>query len=297
MFAPQHEPRDAFSRSPSVARPPAGHPQVGPEETPPENLKRRFLPTASTDSSLRPSTARRPASHARADSGTRRRCAGRPAPGDDAPRGARVALRHVSTERDRRDCQPSCCDGRRARSAAAGACAAVVWAAAEPVDRRLLHNDYSDVALLGKLVTQSRAWPLVGLAMHAANGAAFGLAYHELRRRRDVSAIRLALTEHVALFPLGVLSTATTRPAVKPGSRMSSARARSRRRPGGISCSEPCSAGSPTSDPARRARAACRRAFDARACGRRRERRRPRLRRGRLPGAGGARSASERARN
>ena len=93
--------------------------------------------------------------------------------------------------------------GTRTRSAAAGACAALVWAAAEPVDRRLLHNDYSDVALLGKFVTRSRAWPLVGLAMHAANGAAFGLAYHELRRRRDVSAIRLALTEHMALFPLG----------------------------------------------------------------------------------------------
>ncbi len=91
----------------------------------------------------------------------------------------------------------------RTRSAAAGACAALVWAAAEPVDRRLLRNDYSDVALLGKFVTRSRAWPLVGLAMHAANGAAFGVAYHELRKRRDASAIRLALIEHVALFPLG----------------------------------------------------------------------------------------------
>jgi hypothetical protein len=95
--------------------------------------------------------------------------------------------------------------GSRTRSATAGACAAVVWAAAEPIDRRLLRNDYSDVALLGKAVTRSRAWPMVGLAMHAANGAVFGLAYHELRRRRDVSAIRLAMTEHVALFPFGRL--------------------------------------------------------------------------------------------
>jgi hypothetical protein len=93
----------------------------------------------------------------------------------------------------------------RTRSAAAGACAAVVWAAAVPLDRRLLANDYSDVALLGKAVTRSRAWPIVGLAMHAANGAVFGLAYHEVRRRRDVSAVRLALTEHLALFPLGFL--------------------------------------------------------------------------------------------
>jgi hypothetical protein len=91
----------------------------------------------------------------------------------------------------------------RTRSAAAGACAAVVWAAAEPLDRRLVRNDYSDVALLGKAVTRSRAWPVVGLAMHAANGAVFGLAYHELGRRRDVSALRLAMIEHVTLFPLG----------------------------------------------------------------------------------------------
>ena len=95
--------------------------------------------------------------------------------------------------------------GTRTRSAAAGACAAVVWAVVEPLDRRLLRNDYSDVALLGKAVTRSRAWPVVGLAMHAANGAVFGLAYHELRRRRDVSAVRLAMVEHVALFPLGAI--------------------------------------------------------------------------------------------
>ena len=93
----------------------------------------------------------------------------------------------------------------RIRSVTAGACAAVVWAAAEPIDRRLLGNDYSDVALLGKAVTRTRAWPAVGLALHAANGAVFGLAYHELRRRRGVSAVRLALVEHVTLFPLGAL--------------------------------------------------------------------------------------------
>ena len=95
--------------------------------------------------------------------------------------------------------------GTRTRSALAGACAAVVWAAAEPIDRRLLRNDYSDVALLGKAVTRSRAWPVVGLAMHAGNGAVFGLAYRELRRRRDVSAVKLALAEHLALFPLGLV--------------------------------------------------------------------------------------------
>jgi hypothetical protein len=93
----------------------------------------------------------------------------------------------------------------RGRAAAAGAAATVVWAALEPLDKRLFRHDYSDVAVLGKAVTRSRAWPLVGVAMHAANGAVFGLAYDALRRRRRRSAVRLALAEHLTLFPLGYL--------------------------------------------------------------------------------------------
>jgi nitronate monooxygenase len=81
-----------------------------------------------------------------------------------------------------------------------------VWAAVEPLDRRLLRHDYSDVALLGKFVTRSRAWPLAGLAAHAGNGAVFGLAYRALHRRFGTSAVTLALAEHVALFPLGALA-------------------------------------------------------------------------------------------
>jgi hypothetical protein len=81
--------------------------------------------------------------------------------------------------------------------------AALVWAGAERIDMRLLRHDYSDVALLGKFATRSRAWPLAGLAIHAANGAVFGLAYAELRKRRGVGALQLALVEHAALFPLG----------------------------------------------------------------------------------------------
>jgi hypothetical protein len=91
----------------------------------------------------------------------------------------------------------------RTRAAAAGAAAAIVWAAVEPLDRRLLRNDYSDVALLGKFVTRSRAWPLAGLALHAGNGATFGLVYRELHRRLGTGAVTLALAEHAALFPLG----------------------------------------------------------------------------------------------
>lgn len=92
------------------------------------------------------------------------------------------------------------------RAAAAGAAAALVWAAVEPLDRRLLRHDYSDVALLGKFATRSRAWPLAGLALHAGNGAVFGLCYRELHRRFGTRAVTLALAEHTVLFPLGAVA-------------------------------------------------------------------------------------------
>jgi hypothetical protein len=98
-------------------------------------------------------------------------------------------------------------DGGRLRAAAAGAVAATAWGLAEPVDQRLLRCDYSDIALLGKAVTRGPRWRLAGFALHAANGAVFGLAYEELRRRVRVEprrlAIAMALAEHLALYPLG----------------------------------------------------------------------------------------------
>jgi hypothetical protein len=90
--------------------------------------------------------------------------------------------------------------------AAAGAIAAVVWGALEPVDQRLFRCDYSDVAIVGKAVTRGRSWRMVGFAIHAMNGAAFGLAYDAVRRRISVDdrrlALAMALGEHVALYPL-----------------------------------------------------------------------------------------------
>ena len=97
----------------------------------------------------------------------------------------------------------------RARSAAAGAVAAAVWALQEPLDTRVVRHDYSDVALLGKLFTRGAGWWPVGFALHVANGAVFGLVYDEARRRIDVDRRRLALGmaigEHLALFPLGAV--------------------------------------------------------------------------------------------
>jgi len=43
---------------------------------------------------------------------------------------------------------------------------------------------------------------LVGLPLHVANGALFGVVYHQVRRRRPVPAVVAAVVEHVSLWPL-----------------------------------------------------------------------------------------------
>ena len=82
----------------------------------------------------------------------------------------------------------------------------MLWGLQEPLDRRVFGCDYSDVALLGKAVTRGPGWRAIGFAMHAANGAAFGLAYDAARRRLRVEprrlALGMALAEHVTLYPL-----------------------------------------------------------------------------------------------
>ena len=93
--------------------------------------------------------------------------------------------------------------------AGAGALAALVWAAQQPLDKRAFESSYDDVELLGKLVTRGDQWPLAGLALHAGNGAAFGAVYSQLRPfipGPPVAAGLLAgLAEHAAFWPLGRL--------------------------------------------------------------------------------------------
>jgi hypothetical protein len=88
----------------------------------------------------------------------------------------------------------------------AGAAAAAVWGLQEPLDQRLFRCDYSDIALLGKAVRRGRGWRAAGFAIHAVNGAIFGLAFEEARRRLRVNPRKLALAaalgEHLTLYPL-----------------------------------------------------------------------------------------------
>jgi hypothetical protein len=95
---------------------------------------------------------------------------------------------------------------QRLRAASAGAAAATIWGLLEPVDQRIFRCDYSDIALLGKGLTRGPHWRLAGFALHALNGAVFGLVFDAVRRRVAVEprrlALGLALAEHTCLYPL-----------------------------------------------------------------------------------------------
>ncbi len=95
------------------------------------------------------------------------------------------------------------------RGALAGAVAAGVWSAQQPLDKRVFGVDYDDAELLGSALTRTRgttATFVVGHAIHVANGAAFGALYAAASPRiGGPGAARGALaglTEHAATWPL-----------------------------------------------------------------------------------------------
>jgi xanthosine utilization system XapX-like protein len=93
--------------------------------------------------------------------------------------------------------------------ALAGAVAAAVWAAQQPLDKRLFGSDYDDIEVLGKLVTRDSGWQAAGLAIHVANGAAFGAVYALLRPflpgPPQLAGVAAGLGEHLATWPLTAL--------------------------------------------------------------------------------------------
>ncbi len=92
------------------------------------------------------------------------------------------------------------------RGAAAGAVAAGIWAAQQPIDKRVFGVDYDDVELLGTWVTRGPAWRPIGLAMHLGTGAAFGAAYALIAPRLPLPARArgpaVTAVENLATWPL-----------------------------------------------------------------------------------------------
>ena len=105
---------------------------------------------------------------------------------------------------------------RTLRGALAGAAAAAVWAAQQPLDQRVFGVAYDDVELLGRFVTDGRAAHPIGLAMHLANGAVFGALYANAGRALPVPAVLrgplAGLAEHLATWP-GTAALSRVHPA------------------------------------------------------------------------------------
>jgi hypothetical protein len=95
---------------------------------------------------------------------------------------------------------------RSVNGAIAGGLAAAVWAAQQPLDKRVFGVEYDDIELLGKAVTRGSEWPAVGLALHVANGAAFGALYAQLRPflfgPPVLRAVTAAMAENFGSWPL-----------------------------------------------------------------------------------------------
>jgi len=106
----------------------------------------------------------------------------------------------------RYSCRQMALNGTRTlRGALAGAAGAAVWAAQQPLDKKVFGVEYDDVELLGKWVTREPAWLPIGLAAHVVNGAAFGAIYANvapsLPGPRPARGVLLGLAECFATWP------------------------------------------------------------------------------------------------
>jgi hypothetical protein len=95
---------------------------------------------------------------------------------------------------------------RTLRGALAGAAAAAVWAAQQPLDKRVFGVDYDDAELLGRLArVRAPATHPVGLALHVTNGAVFGAVYANVAPSLPgpgaVKGATAGLAEHLASWP------------------------------------------------------------------------------------------------
>jgi hypothetical protein len=91
------------------------------------------------------------------------------------------------------------------RAAAAGAAGAAAWVVAEPAIRLALGSPHRELRLVGGLLAPERVWLPVGLAVHLANGAVFGIVFDRLGGRGIRAAVIAAQVENAVLWPSMVL--------------------------------------------------------------------------------------------
>jgi uncharacterized protein YndB with AHSA1/START domain len=88
------------------------------------------------------------------------------------------------------------------RYAAAGALAAVVWRAVEPLLRRIFGHPYSDPELITAFVATGRTRRVLDYVVQATGGVLFGSLFARFGGRTSRQAVATAMVENTALFPL-----------------------------------------------------------------------------------------------
>ena len=131
--------------------------------------------------------------------------------------------------------------GRTLRAALAGAVAAGCWAAAEPLLARATGGYHRQARLIGGLIAPDGLWRAAGLAVHLANGAAFGIAFDRLGGHGVARGVLAAEAENALLWPL-VAVLDRIHPDVRSGTWPPLLRNRHAppRRCSGTRCSAPC---------------------------------------------------------
>jgi len=108
------------------------------------------------------------------------------------------------------------CMHRDSHAALAGATAAAAWIAAEPITRRLAGGTHRELRLISGLLAGKRGGNALGLAVHLANGAAFGVAFSRFGGRGVRQAVVAAQVENAVLWP-GMAIADRVHPDVRSG--------------------------------------------------------------------------------
>jgi len=89
----------------------------------------------------------------------------------------------------------------RIRGALAGAVAAGLWNAYDPLLKRVFRSPYADSEVLGALITTGDKEWLANLVTHMGGGATFGFLFERLGGRGVKEGIAAALVENTVLWP------------------------------------------------------------------------------------------------
>jgi hypothetical protein len=90
---------------------------------------------------------------------------------------------------------------KNVRGGIAGAVAATIWTAADPLLDRIFGTPYADSKLLGPFITEGPLEPAANAATHAAGGFAFGYLFSRLGGRGVKNGVTAALAENTLLWP------------------------------------------------------------------------------------------------